>query len=151
MAVQHRLVGGSPEEVWAVLADGSRYGEWVVGPSHSHQSDGQWPHVGSCIEYGVNVGPLVAEGKPIVRICRPPRQLELEADAGWLGTARIAIELRPWGEDTLIILDEHPLRGPGGFLHNAALDALIQLRHRSMLGRLADAVESNVGERAKAS
>lgn len=51
MAVQHRLVGGSPEEVWAALADGSRYGEWVVGPSHSQQSDDRWPHVGSSIEF----------------------------------------------------------------------------------------------------
>lgn len=151
MAVQHRLVSGSPREVWAVLADGSRYGDWVVGPSHSHQSDGQWPQVGSCIEYSVSVGPLAVNGKTVVRICRPPRQLELEAEAGWLGTARIALDLRPWGEDTLVVLDEHPLRGPGGLLHNAVLDALIQLRHRSMLGRLADTVENDVGEQAKAS
>ncbi|MFD3450751.1 hypothetical protein ACFWVC_01075 [Streptomyces sp. NPDC058691] len=97
------------------------------------------------------MGPLAVNGKTVVRICRPPRQLELEAEAGWLGTARIALDLRPWGEDTLVVLDEHPLRGPGGLLHNAVLDALIQLRHRSMLGRLADTVENDVGEQAKAS
>jgi hypothetical protein len=141
MAVRHRLVGGTPEEVWAVLADGSRYGEWVVGPSTSRHGDGDWPQVGSSIEYTVSVGPMNLTGETVVRICRPPRQLELEALSGWLGSARIAIELRPWGEDTLVIVDEHPLRGPGGSLHNAALDALLQLRHRSMLGRLARTVE----------
>ncbi|MFI2301836.1 SRPBCC family protein [Actinacidiphila glaucinigra] len=143
MAVRHRLVGGAPEEVWAVLADGTRYGDWVVGPSSSRHGEGDWPAVGSSLEYTVPLGPVKLTGETIVRICRPPLQLELEAFSGWLGSARIAIELRPWGAGTLVIVDEHPLRGPGGLLHNAALDALLQLRHRSMLGRLAEAVESH--------
>ncbi|MFG2303619.1 SRPBCC family protein [Actinacidiphila glaucinigra] len=143
MAIRHRLVRGAPQDVWAVLADGTRYGEWVVGPSSSRRKDGHWPEVGSSLEYTVLLGPLELTGRTVVRICRPSEQLELEALSGWLGSARIAFELRPWGEDTLVIVDEHPLRGPGGLLHNAALDALLQLRHRSMLGRLAEAVESH--------
>ncbi|MET9875734.1 SRPBCC family protein [Actinacidiphila glaucinigra] len=142
MAIRHRLVRGAPQDVWAVLADGTQYGEWVVGPSSSRHSDGDWPEVGSSLEYTVLLGPMELTGKTVVRICRPSEQLELEALSGWLGSARIAFELRPWGQDTLVIVDEHPLRGPGGLLHNAALDALLQLRHRSMLGRLAEAVES---------
>lgn len=47
------------------------------------------------------------------------------------------MEVRPWGKDTLVILDEHPLRGAGGALHNGLLDAAQQIRHRAMLGRLA--------------
>ncbi|WP_431963724.1 SRPBCC family protein [Actinacidiphila sp. bgisy160] len=143
MAVRHRLVRGTREDVWAVLADGTLYGDWVVGPSSSRHSDGDWPAVGSSIEYTVRLGPVKLTGETIVRICRPPEQLELEALSGRLGTARIAFELRPWGQDTLVIVDEHPLRGPGGLAHNAALDALLQLRHRSMLGRLARAVEAH--------
>lgn len=143
MAVRHRLVGAAPENVWAVLADGERYGDWVVGPSSSRHGEGDWPTVGSRIEYTVPLGPVKLTGETIVRICRPPLQLELEAFSGWLGSARIAIELRPWGEGTLVIVDEHPLRGPGGLFHNAAFDALLQVRHRSMLSRLADAVEED--------
>ncbi|MFE0631206.1 SRPBCC family protein [Streptomyces sp. NPDC058864] len=143
MAVRHRLVRGALEEVWAVLADGRLYGDWVVGPSSSRHSAGDWPGVGSSIEYTVILGPVKLTGETIVRLCRPPRQLELEALSGWLGSARIAFELRPWGHDTLVIVDEHPLRGPGGALHNAALDALLQVRHRSMLGRLARVVETH--------
>ncbi|MFF7216938.1 SRPBCC family protein [Streptomyces sp. NPDC008238] len=143
MAVRHRLIDGAPEDVWAVLSDATRYGEWVVGPSSSRQGDGDWPEVGSSIEYTVLLGPVKLTGETIVRICRPPRQLELEALSGWLGSARIAFELCPWGRDTLVIVDEHPLRGPGGALHNAALDALLQVRHRSMLSRLARAVETH--------
>ncbi|MYS05936.1 SRPBCC family protein, partial [Streptomyces sp. SID6041] len=66
-------------------------------------------------------------------------------DSGPLGTARVAIEVRPWGEESLVKVDEHPLRGFGGTVHNAAVDALIQLRHRSMLARLADVVEGSAG------
>ncbi|MEU6347449.1 SRPBCC family protein [Streptomyces sp. NPDC046977] len=145
MAVRHRLVTGAPEKVWAVLADVDRYGEWVVGPSGSEQGDGDWPQIGSSIRYTVELGPLRLKGTTVVRICRPGRQLELEAMSGWLGSARIAIELRPWAADTLVIVDEHPLRGPGGMLHNSLLDAFLQLRHRSMLSRLASLVEEGPG------
>ncbi|MET9800234.1 SRPBCC family protein [Streptomyces sp. NPDC006368] len=141
MAVRHRLIRRPPEAVWAVLADGSRYADWVVGTDSTREKDDHWPEPGARIAYTVRVGPYTAEDDTVVRLCEPPRTLELEARSGPLGTARIAIELRPWGEETLVIVDEHPLRGPGGFLHNAALDAMIQLRHRAMLRRLADLVE----------
>jgi hypothetical protein len=76
-----------------------------------------------------------------VRRCKAPKRLELEAFAGRLGTARIAIELIAWGSGTLVIVDEHPLQGPGSSLHTAPSEALLHLRHRSMLSRLARAVE----------
>lgn len=41
----------------------------------------------------------------------------------------------------LVILDEHPLRGLGGSLHNTVVDAFAQIRHHGMLRRLAEAVE----------
>ncbi|QGV76961.1 SRPBCC family protein [Streptomyces ficellus] len=141
MAVRHQLISRPPEAVWAVLADASRYGEWVVGTSSSRHKSGDWPKTGSVLEYSVNLGPRTVHGETVVRLYEPPRRLELEAKSGALGTARIAIEVRPWGDETLVVVDEHPLRGPGGFLHNTAVDALVQLRHRSMLRRLADAVE----------
>ncbi|MGW7078085.1 SRPBCC family protein [Streptomyces sp. NPDC054871] len=150
MAVRHRLIKRSVADVWAVLADGSRYGDWVVGTSRSEPGEGRWPEVGSSITYTVRVGWRTLSGTTTVRRCEEPGILELEADSGWLGTARIAVDVRPWGKYALVIVDEHPLDGPGGALHNAAVDALIQLRHRAMLARLADVVE-NSPERAYAS
>ncbi|MFE3945760.1 SRPBCC family protein [Streptomyces sp. NPDC059118] len=143
MAIRHRLIERSTEDVWAVLADGTLYGDWVVGTAESQPREGDWPQVGSSIAYAVRLGPWSASGSTVVRRCEPPGVLELEADSGWLGTARIAIEVRPWGDNALVIVDEHPLRGPAGMLHNTAADALIQLRHRSMLARLAHLVESS--------
>ncbi|MEV3987441.1 SRPBCC family protein [Streptomyces sp. NPDC049837] len=141
MAVRHQLIKSPPEAVWAVLSDPSRYSDWVVGTASSRPKDGDWPKPGSALEYTVRLGPRTASGETVVRLCEPPRCLELEAQSDALGTARIAIELRPWGDETLVVVDEHPLRGPGGLLHNTVIDALLQLRHRAMLRRLADVVE----------
>ncbi|MFD5575112.1 hypothetical protein [Streptomyces cadmiisoli] len=33
MTVRHRLITASPDAVCAVLADGTKYPRWVVGPS----------------------------------------------------------------------------------------------------------------------
>ncbi|WP_399921830.1 SRPBCC family protein [Streptomyces kanamyceticus] len=141
MAVRHQLVKSPPSKVWEVLEDGRRYADWVVGTHDSRPLDTTWPAVGSRIEYTVRLGPWQVGGHTVVRHLDKPDRLELEAYSGALGTGRIAIEVRPWGKHTLVIVDEHPLQGPGGVLHNAAVDALIQLRHRSMLSRLAKLVE----------
>ncbi|MFD6333800.1 SRPBCC family protein [Streptomyces niveus] len=148
MAVRHRLIERPVADVWAVLADGSRYGDWVVGTSDSYPENGAWPEVGSSITYTIRLGRWSVSGRTTVRRCEKPNVLELEVDSGRLGTARIAVEVRPWGENALVIIDEHPLRGPGGTLHNTVVDALIQLRHRTMLARLADVVEHSPALRA---
>ncbi|OQR61488.1 polyketide cyclase [Streptomyces maremycinicus] len=142
MAVRHRLVKASPQTVWGVLADGDRYAEWVVGTSSTQEMTGEWPHVDAKIAYAVRLGPVSLSNETVVRRCEEPHVLELEARAGGLGTARIAFELRPWGRDCLVILDEHPLRGVGGLLHNAGVDMVTQLRHRALLGRLAKVCEA---------
>ncbi|MFI6657525.1 SRPBCC family protein [Streptomyces sp. NPDC050523] len=141
MAVRHRLIKVSPQTVWSVLADGSRYAEWVVGTSGSEPVRGQWPQVGSAIGFSVPLGPLRLTNETVVRYCEKGSELGLEAQAGALGTARIAIELRPWGEHCLVVVDEHPLQGAGGLLHNVGMEALIQIRHRAMLARLARVCE----------
>ncbi|GHG25440.1 SRPBCC family protein [Streptomyces filamentosus] len=148
MAVRIRLVHAAPHEVWAVLADASRYADWVVGTSESHAVDGVWPELGSALEYDVRLGPWTLSGTTVVRRVEAPRELELEVHSGPLGTVRVAVEVRPWGREALVIVDEHPLRGVAGALHNAAFDVLIQLRHRDMLRRLANVVEGGrVGSR----
>jgi hypothetical protein len=131
--------------VWALLADGDRYAEWVVGTSSSRRTRGRWPQVDAAIAYEIRLGPVRLTNETVVRRCEEPDVLELEVRAGVLGTARIAFELRPWGEHCLVLLDEHPLRGIGGLLHNAGVDALLQIRHRAMLGRLARLCEAGTG------
>ncbi len=108
MAVRHRLISTDPRSVWAVLEDGTRYADWVVGTSESKPVRGHWPQLGSAIGYEVRLGPLKLHNESVVRHVVPGELLELEAKAGPLGTARIAIELRPWGDQCLVKVDEHP-------------------------------------------
>ncbi|MEU6864264.1 SRPBCC family protein [Streptomyces sp. NPDC046876] len=145
MAVQHRLVRCRPDRVWEVLADGSRYASWVVGTHDAREEDGRWPQEGAGLRYRIKLGPFAYDGRTVVRIHRPPQRLELEAMAGGHASARIAIEVLPWGAETLVVLDEHPLRGRGCSVHHAAVDAVAQLRHRSMLARLARVCEDGDG------
>ena len=146
MAVRHHLIRTDPRSVWAVLEDGTRYADWVVGTSESKPVRGHWPQLGSAIGYEVRLGPLKLHNESVVRHVVPGELLELEAKAGPLGTARVAIEVRPWGDQCLVKVDEHPLRGAGGLVHNVAVEALIQIRHRAMLARLAHLVESEAAE-----
>jgi uncharacterized protein YndB with AHSA1/START domain len=141
MATVNALVRRPPEQVWDVLCDGRAYASWVVGTREIRAVDDGWPRIGTAIHYTVGWGPLALRGRTTVRAADPGRLLGLEADAGLLGTARIVLELSPWGEDTVVVLDEHPLRGAASWLHNPASDVLWLLRGEPMLRRLARLVE----------
>ncbi|MGW4223178.1 SRPBCC family protein [Streptomyces bauhiniae] len=140
MAIRYQLIRRPPAAVWKVLEQPSCYADWVVGTHETAPREGNWPELGSSLAYTIKLGPRRVEGYTLVRRYEPPRYLELEARAPF-GNARIAIDVRDWGGESLVIVDEHPLSGLGGKLHNVVLDAVIQLRHRDMLSRLAKLVE----------
>lgn len=142
MAIHNVLVRATAEQVWSVLADGRAYERWVVGTQEIRAVDEGWPAKGTSIHFTFGVGPVSFDDRTTVRYLEPPRRLELEIHAGVMGTARISVEILPWGdEDAVIILDEHPLSGPGAVWHNLAIDGLLRLRNRRMLVALARLVE----------
>lgn len=138
MARNRRLILSSPAEVWALLSDGFRYGEWVTGTQQVLAADPHWPQVGAVLQVRVGVGPLTLDDTSTVRICEPEHRLELEAKADPFGAARIAMNLIPWGEHTLFVLDWHPLRGPGTRMHGLPVDYLVKVRNGMMLTKLAE-------------
>lgn len=137
MARNRRLILSSPAQVWGLLSDGRRYGEWVSGTQQVLEADPHWPDVGARLQVRVGVGPLVLDDTCVVRICEPQRRLELEAKADPFGAARIAMRLIPWGENTLFTLDWHALRGPGIRMHGLPVDYLVRIRNGMMLTKLA--------------
>ncbi|MFH8773851.1 SRPBCC family protein [Streptomyces sp. NPDC017958] len=148
MARNRRLILSSPSEVWSLLADGHRYGEWVTGTQQVLAADPQWPAVGARLQVRVGVGPLTLDDTCVVRICEPRHRLELEAKADPFGAARIAMNLIPWGEHTLFVLDWHPLRGPGTRMHGLPVDYMVRIRNGMMLTKLARIALLEHGERA---
>ncbi|QMU77807.1 SRPBCC family protein [Streptacidiphilus sp. PB12-B1b] len=137
MAKRQQLITCPPDQVWAVLADATGYARWVVGTQDILHADAAWPAVGAELRFRVGLGPVHFTDSCVVRICEPGHRLELEAKAEPFGTARIAIELIPWGRNTLVLLDEHPLLGPGARLQGPPSELLLHLRNRRMLGNLA--------------
>ncbi|MEU0174854.1 SRPBCC family protein [Streptomyces massasporeus] len=137
MSQNRRLILSSPSEVWDLLSDGRRYGEWVSGTQQVTAADPHWPEVGARLQVRVGLGPLTLDDVCVVRICEPRRRLELEAKADPFGAARIAMNLIPWGEHTLLVLDWHPLRGPGIRMHGLPVDYFVSIRNGMMLTKLA--------------
>ncbi|MFH0516028.1 SRPBCC family protein [Streptomyces sp. M41] len=147
MARNRRLILSSPSKVWSLLSDGHRYGEWVSGTQQVLEADPHWPDVGARLQVRVGVGPLALDDTCVVRISEPERRLELEAKADPFGAARIAMNLIPWGEHTLFVLDWHPLRGPGIRMHGLPVDYIVSIRNGMMLTKLARiaVLESDAG------
>jgi hypothetical protein len=137
LARTRRLIPSSPSEVWSLLADGRRYGEWVTGTQQVLDVDPGWPDVGAHLRVRVGAGRLTLDDDVVVRICEPQRRLELEAKANPFGAARIAMRLIPWGEHTLFVIDWHPLRGPGTRMHGLPVEYVVKIRNGMMLTKLA--------------
>ncbi|WP_030461970.1 SRPBCC family protein, partial [Kitasatospora sp. NRRL B-11411] len=137
MAQRQRLIDSPPEQVWDVLSNPRSYAQWVVGTQDVLDADDHWPEVGARLRFLVGLGPAALEDTCVVRICEPGRRLELEAAAAPFGTARIAFSLIPWDRHTLLILDEHPLRGLGARLENPLTEFVLHLRNRRLLTNLA--------------
>ncbi|MED7952074.1 SRPBCC family protein [Streptomyces sp. BE20] len=137
MARRQQFIACPPEAVWGVLADGHSYAEWVVGTQDIEHVDPGWPAVGAALRYRAGLGPLTIDDSCTVRICEPGTRLELEAKAAPFGTARIAFTLIPWGANTLVLLDEHPLTGPGSRFEGPPSEFVLHLRNRRLLGNLA--------------
>ncbi|SEK46818.1 SRPBCC family protein [Streptacidiphilus jiangxiensis] len=137
MAQRQRLIEYPPSQVWDTLADGESYAQWVVGTKEILHADSRWPAVGAQLRFRAGLGPWTFEDTCEVRICESARRLELEASAKPFGTVRIAFTLIPWARNTLVILDEHPLRGLGARLQGPPTEFALHLRNRQLLDNLA--------------
>ena len=145
MAVTRRRIPFPPSAVLALLADGHRYADWVVGAKRIRAVDPTWPEVGSQFHHTVGVGPVSTnDTTEVLSFTRPDGPVVLKA-RGWpTGAARITITAEPAGDGTEVVIDEVPIEGPAKSLHNPVLDALIHLRNVESLRRL----ERAIGQRA---
>jgi uncharacterized protein YndB with AHSA1/START domain len=136
VATNRRQMQVSCEQVWAVLSDGHRYAEWVVGTDHIRDVDSGFPAPGSRLHYTVGVGPLRHEGHTEVLSIDATHRIELEAHAWPLGTARIVLRLTNVQPGCIVEVEEHPRRGLASRLHNPVLDLAVKARNTEMLRRL---------------
>lgn len=92
------------------------------------------------------IGPLRFASSTVVRDVERPRRLEIEADAR-MPAARVALSIRPWVDGSLVVLEEHWIRGPHLLLGNPLIDLVLNIRNRMMVRILAEAVERRINAR----
>jgi uncharacterized protein YndB with AHSA1/START domain len=98
-------IDSSPESVFAVLADGERYAEWVVGAKAIRRADPDFPGPGAQLHHTVGALSLVVRDTTRVVDADPPRLLELEARANGLrAIVRFRLLQDPTG--TTVVMDE---------------------------------------------
>ena len=137
MATTRRLMRGlTRTQVFDVLRDGETYGDWVVGTRKTREVAPEWPAEGTAIHYTVGYRPVRKDGVTTSMAYEPDRRLALEAHAWPAGTAGIEISAEPRGGDTMVSIDEAPLRGPAALVHNPVADLLIKVRNVETLRRL---------------
>jgi uncharacterized protein YndB with AHSA1/START domain len=134
-------IAATPEEVFAVLADGWAYSNWVVGTSHIRAVDGDWPAPGSVVHHASGLWPAVVRDETAVESAQDGQRLVLTAKGWPLGEARVQIDLDRDGEATHVTMTETPVRGPGKWLHNPATESLLHRRNVESLARLTALVE----------
>jgi uncharacterized protein YndB with AHSA1/START domain len=126
-----------PDDVFAVLADGRRYADWVVGAKRVRDVDESWPEPGSCFHHEVGVGPLSIKDSSKLLAMDPPRQVVLEVRAWPAGKARVTITVSARaGGGSEVLLEEVPTDGLAKAVDSWPLRRLTMLRNVESLRRL---------------
>lgn len=131
-----RRTSATPDQVFAVLADGWSYATWVVGASRVRDVDATWPAVGSRIHHSFGLWPAVVDDVSTVLEVDPGRHLRLQAAGRPVGEATVDITLQPEGDGCLVSMKEDATRGPGTLVPSVLRQTVIVPRNVEALRRL---------------
>lgn len=138
-----RHAKASPQDVWAVIADGWSYAGWVVGASRIRAVSAEWPAPGARIHHSVGAWPAVLDDETVVLDSQPGRMIRLRAKTNPLGEAVVELELTPDGDGTRIEMREDAQSGPMSLIPRAVRQLAIAPRNREATMRLALIAERN--------
>lgn len=145
MSVTRRRMPQPPGAVYALLADGSRYAEWVVGAKRIRAVDPGWPAVGTRFHHTIGVGPLSTDDNTEVLAWEDGGEVVLKG-RGWpSGSARITITAEEAPGGCEVVIDEEPIEGPAKTFDNPVLDRLLHVRNIGSLRRMERALASRAG------
>ncbi|KUL27185.1 SRPBCC family protein [Actinoplanes awajinensis] len=143
MATVVRTVHAPPERVFAVLADGWSYSDWVVGTTHIRDVEASWPEAGAELHHKAGPWPFSLHDKSTVLACVPGRELTIRAGLWPLGEAIVKIVLDTEANgDTRVTMHEKFDSGPLLWARNKINDLVLHQRNVEALRRLADIAES---------
>lgn len=145
MATTRRVIHATPEEVFAVLADGWLFPSWVVGASRMRSVDPNWPHVGSELRHSFGVWPFVLNDDTTALRWDPPHHFVVRPEGWPLGAALVSIEVRPHRDGARVRMTEKPVSGPVTLVPRLFLWLPLVIRNREALHRLAFLAEGKAG------
>lgn len=144
MATNSAYIGAARQHVFAVLADGWNYSNWVVGASHMRAVQEEWPALGSRLFHAAGAWPVMTRDETVVESVEPGRALTLTAKGRPFGEARVVIELEDELGGCRVTMHETPTAGPGRWLHNPIFEAVLVRRNAESLARLAAIAEARI-------
>lgn len=136
MSRTSRLMSCTPDDVFAVLADGWSYVSWVVGASRIRAVDTGWPKEGTRIHHSVGLWPMIINDTTVVQRNHAPRQLQLRARAWPTGAAQVVLTCTPKDGSTLVTMEERAVSGIARLIPRRVQDALLKARNEESLRRL---------------
>ncbi|WP_337589463.1 SRPBCC family protein [Micromonospora endolithica] len=140
------MIEAPPEQIWAVLADGWTYSDWVVGTAHVRNVDDAWPRVGSQLHHRAGPWPLSLQDSSTVLGCEPPHKLIVRAGLWPAGEAIVVFTLEQVGEGrTRVRLGEDFAAGPLRWVRNKVNDLVLHQRNKETLARLSDIARRQKG------
>jgi hypothetical protein len=148
MSVNERVVAASPEDVFAVLADGWTYGGWVVGAARIRDVDRAWPRPGCRIHHSVGTWPVLLHDVTTSELSEPPYRLSLEVRAWPTGSGRVDFVLEEHEQGCRITMREKPIAGPAKRIPAAVMDPMLHWRNTETLRRLAFLAEAHRDRRS---
>lgn len=137
MSVNVRTMQCSPEDVFAVLADGWLFPTWVVGASRMRDVDAGWPAVGTRLHHSFGVWPALINDETVALEWDPPRRMVIQAKGWPIGEARVTLEVKPRGTGCVVRIVERPVEGPGALIPSPLLEPALYARNVETLRRLA--------------
>jgi hypothetical protein len=143
MSVTRRVLNASADDVFAVLADGWTYSDWVVGTAHIRDVDASWPEPGSHLHHKAGPWPVSVRDKSTVLACDPGRMLFTKVRLWPLGEGHVRIELIPVGpQRTRVTIHEDFTGGPLRWVRTKLNDLVLHWRNTESLRRIEDLARS---------
>jgi hypothetical protein len=137
MTSNRKRIDASPEQVWAILANGWLYPVWMVGATAVRGVDARWPEAGSSINHATGAWPLTVDDTTRVVSSHPPGELTLLLKRWPLGMAEVRLSLSPAGSGgTQVTMEEKAVSGLGARIPDQVKYPLLRWRNNETLTRL---------------
>jgi uncharacterized protein YndB with AHSA1/START domain len=132
-----------PARVWAVLADGHTYPDWVVGAAESRKVEPDYPTPGATLHHTQGLPKVGLRDTSTVIEAEAPRYMVLEVRVRPFAVNKVEFELEPVGEGTRITMWEWGIGGIVPKLTGPLFELSLRLRNAETLRRLRDVAERN--------